>query len=511
MNLSYLSFLYSILVGMVIFSCELDAASGKRDLMQVEQVIQAPFQLTHSLLAADLLSTQGKELIVFGIDERLQKWLGVYAFDGVKKQYILAHKVAIPASFYGFDLSDEVKDIKGAQALYFLSNEQVFKYTPRNEEIPFKVISDVASIIKQSRTDYLRHIDFVRDLNGDGLADILVGDFDHARVFMAKEDGGFKQQKLMIKADVNMFQDSIGYTNPTLYIADMTLDGRSDIINIGEGELEIYRQTKEGMFEEIATFFPIRQAISGIDWWLKRDAFGESLDQSELTYRKVETIRDINHDGLTDLVLRYTKSTGVLDRVNDYEILLGEEKEGKLVFPKKASSVIHAEGTLTDLQFIDIDNDGKLEVMVAGFDIGVAQIIGALLSGSIDQDVYLFKMNNQDRFTKKPNIVKQVELNFSLSSGHSGSPVVKFADFNGDERQDILLSEGDRSLNIFLGTGEQSLLQKRSDELDVRLPKEGDMLTIFDLNEDGKDDILIKYGRQDEAQLLSQFRIILFH
>ncbi|MFA0373254.1 FG-GAP-like repeat-containing protein, partial [Vibrio sp. 10N.222.54.F6] len=115
-------------------------------------------------------------------------------------------------------------------------------------------------------------------------------------------------------------------------------------------------------------YVSVRQPISGIDWWNKRDAYGEQLDQSELVYRKVEELKDINNDGITDLVVRYTKSSGVFDRANDYEVYLGENQKGKLVFPKVANSVVKAEGTLTGLQFIDIDSDDKVEVMVAGFD-----------------------------------------------------------------------------------------------------------------------------------------------
>ncbi|WP_420028921.1 hypothetical protein [Shewanella benthica] len=88
---------------------------------------------------------------------------------------------------------------------------------------------------------------------------------------------------------------------------------------------------------------------------------------------------------------------------------------------------------------------------MAGFDIGLSQIIGALISASIDQDVYLFKMDENSQFSDDANISKEVEL----TSGQSGTPVVKLADING------------------------------------------------------KDDLLIKYGSQDDESLQRQFKVIL--
>jgi len=485
-------------------------AADRGETVSIEEhTIQAPFNLTHPVLPADLLPSPGKELIILGVDDNLQKWLGIYTFNTDNQRYSLFQKLLLPPSFYSFDISDESDDNQGGQVLYFLSSEHIVQYVPHNSAAPFDVIADIQSIMLKKRPDFISRGEFVRDLNGDTLADILINDFSQVRLLIAKAEGGFEQQILPITPQVTVSKRGAEYIQSKLYISDTNLDGREDIIKIAEGELEVYPQNETGMFNTLASYIPVRQAISGVDWWSKRDAYGESLDQSSLIYRKVEEVRDINNDGITDLVLRYTKSSGVLDRVNDYEIFLGENLKGKLVFPVKANSVVHAEGTLTGLEFIDIDNDDKLEVMVAGFDIGLSQIIGALVSGSIDQDVYLFKMENNSLFPTKPNVSKEVELSFSLTSGQSGSPVVKLADINGDKLQDLILSDGQDRLKIYLGDPVGKLFKRRSEQFNTLLPQEGGMLTSDDLNGDGKDDILIKYGRQDDKTLLSQFKVLI--
>ena len=52
-------------------------------------------------------------------------------------------------------------------------------------------------------------------------------------------------------------------------------------------------------------------------------------------------------------------------------------------------------------------------------------------------------MNEEDKFITKPTIKKGVELTFSLSSGQSGSAVVKLADLNGDGLKELVLSDDD--------------------------------------------------------------------
>ena len=71
-------------------------------------------------------------------------------------------------------------------------------------------------------------------------------------------------------------------------------------------------------------------------------------------------------------------------------------------------------------------------------------------------------MNQAGNYESKPNISKEVELNFSLSSGQSGSAVVKLADINGDGLKELILSNDDDELRIYLGkTGNKSFAKKK--------------------------------------------------
>ncbi|ABZ78255.1 putative FG-GAP repeat lipoprotein [Shewanella halifaxensis HAW-EB4] len=481
-------------------------AVSEASLSFTEMTIDAPFELTHPIIAADLLPEPGKELVVFGVDDLSQRWMAIYAFE--KGRYRLAMKRGLPQELHSFDITEFVPGKQ--QQLYFLSQDELKLLVSKenSSKLYIETVAEINSLSFKERPDFISRGEFIQDLNGDRLDDILIHDFNQLHLFLAKEQG-FERQTLPIKPQSRLFDDGATYTQSKLYISDINLDGLVDIVKIGEGELEVYKQNQTKDFDQVAEYISVRQPISGIDWWNKRDAYGEQLDQSELVYRKVEQLKDLNADGVTDMVIRYTKSSGVFDRVNDYEIYLGENQKGALVFPKVASSVIKAEGTLTGLEFIDIDSDDRDEVMVAGFDIGVSQIIGALLSGSIDQDVHLFKMDPSGRFSDDSNVTKEVELSFSFSSGQAGTPVVKLADVNGDGFKDLLLSEDESTLKIYLGQTGKRLFGSDPEKHHLLLPVDGNMLISDDLNGDGREDLLIKYGRQDDKKLSRQFRVLL--
>jgi len=481
-----------------------------------EVIINSPYKLTQEVIAADLLANPGKELLTFSIDEQSNRWLMIYQLDNETNQYVIAQKSVIPKKFYRYDLSEPKKDKK--QNLYFLSTDTLAIY----QEAKFKPLTKVQSLYIQEQADFLSKGDFIQDLNNDNFDDVIIADFNKTHILIGQGMASFAKQTLPIKPEVRVLSSGASYTQAKLYFSDVNFDQKTDILLVGDGEMIVYPQHGSSQFSSEAKHIVINEAISGTDWWNKRDESGEQLDQSDLEYRKLEELRDVNADGITDMVVRYTKASGVLDRVNDYEIFLGQKnttqgQEGTLTYAKQADSVIHAEGTLTGLEFVDIDNDDKLEVLLAGFDIGLSQIIGALVTGGIDQDVYVFKMSEQDKYLEKPAIKKGVELTFSLSSGQSGSAVVKLADLNGDGLKELVLSDDDDELKIYVGrksdtkskgSNKKRSFHKRSVSYSTQLPKDGNLVMVEDLNGDGKDDLLMKFSRLDGDEKSKEFKVL---
>jgi len=499
--------MYSIALASVFNTAHLSAASKNTKQIKIdfkETLIDSPYKLIQPVIAADIIQNNAKELIVLGTDENKDKWLITYLLDDKTNQYTQSNKLEIPKEFYSYDLSDYQEGF--LQTLYFMSSNALHKYNAINNK--FETISTINTIFLKNEPEHINRAHFIKDYNEDNIDDVLLSDFSATHILIGQKNGQFSTQTLPIPAEVNLHSDGATYKQAKLYFEDVNFDSAIDIIQVGDGQMQVYYQAKNGQFNTESNKITINKEISGTEWWNKRDETGESLDQSELEYRKLEELRDLNADGITDMIVRYTQVSGVLDRVNDYEIYLGANVNGLLSYPEKPNSTIRADGTLTGLEFVDIDNDNKSEVMLAGFDIGMSQIIGALLAGSIDQDVYLFKMNADDNY-QKAQVSKEVELNFSLSSGQSGSAVVKLADLNGDGLKDLILSDGDDELKIYLGDTSKRLFKKRAQDYDTQLPQDGDLVYINDLNHDGKDDLLIKFSKKDENSTGKNFKILM--
>ena len=487
-------------------SIDTHGASSKKTAF-LDQSVEAPYPLTMGVIAGNFLSHPGKELLTISLDENKNRWLMIYIYDVIIEKYIVTDKMIIPRSFHSFDIgqSKQILATQGLQTIYFVSSSGLYEY----QKGQFTQRAAINSLYLEPEADYLRYGDFVHDLNYDTFDDVVVTNFSETVVLIGAADNQFIRQALPVKPQMSLEQNTISYTPATLFFADVSFDNRIDIARVGEGEIDIYLQLENGQFNQTAESISVSASISGLEWWTQRDESGEQLDQSDLEFRMLDALRDLNGDGIADMVVKYSKALGVLDRANDYEVYLGENQLGRLVFAKQPSSVIRADGVLTGLQFSDVDNDNILEVLLVGFDIGLTQIIGALVSGSIDQDVYVFKMNAASNYGRKPNFRKEVGLNFSLSSGQTGTPVVKLGDINGDGLEDLLLSAGGNKLRIYFGKTDNKLFFKRSISYKTRLPSDGDLVGVNDLNYDGKDDLLVSFSATDGEDSINTFKVLL--
>ncbi len=478
--------------------------------------ITAPFNVSLPVMSVDLVKSaeySANELVIIGSDEQQQTWLAVYALDKSANDFILLDKLKLAAKYFAFDMGDKEKQ------LYFLSKNSVVSLQ-YNSQLKASAKEDSALFLQQKQSvnsifllneaSFITENDFVLDINDDGLDDIILPDFEQINIWLAqKNTADYVYQTLPISTKSELSRGGVNFRPKDLFYADFTLDGLQDIAWISQGSVNYFSQ-EAGKFSLTQNTITLNESIYGLDWWEIREADGESPDQSDLTHRAVEQIKDINGDGLVDVVVRFTQSSGVLDRKNDYEFYFGATNNaGQFEFPKTASTVIKAEGTLTGLNIIDVNNDQKFEVLLSSFELSISNIIGALLSGGIDQNVLLFGLNEENVYEEDAIINKEVELNFSLSSGQSGMPIVLLADVNGDQHKDLILSSDEEQLKIFQGRESAKLFNRKASKHKLVLPKNGALFKHFDINHDGKEDFVMRYGRLDGENMANKVTIVM--
>ncbi|MFT4938292.1 MAG: hypothetical protein ACI88A_001316 [Paraglaciecola sp.] len=472
--------------------------------------ITTPFKVSHPVVVANISPASGSELLVLGVDELGQRSVAVYGLNAPTNKLTLLDNISVPNSIFAIDVGEV--STEGLQNLFLLSKNMIYKYVPGqlSQEAHLVEEQSVSSMYLGNFADAISSRDFARDINDDGKDDFVIPHFEQLNLWLSDCCSQRHYQSLPIAAQLKVDKDSVTFGETQLYYADLTLDGKTDVVLVEQGKLIIYPQKQDTQFATQALQVNINKTIHGVNWWDIVEADGQNMDQSELTHRKVENIQDMNGDNIADIAVRFTKSSGVLDRVNDYQFFFGSVINKQLTYPEQPDTAIISDETLSDLQLIDLDADGKQEVMLSSFDLGLSQIIGALLSGSIEQDALIFSMDENNKFIKKPLVNQEVEITFSLSSGRSGEPLLKVADVNGDKFKDLVFSDDDDQIHVLFATPKgKRAFAKRPVKQKLKVPKNAENAAQSDLNNDGKADFILHYGRLDESDMLAQLTVLI--
>ncbi len=492
-----------LLISILLVSCISQLQAKKRTQYFDQSKFKVDFTITHPTMSADFIGDANKELLLIGERENKHKIVVLYSRDNTTGSYVLAREIEIPKTTIAFDL---ITDYTNKERILLLDSQGLSMIDfGRGIVTQFE---SMESIYLNPAPQFVTKKELVTDVNGDNLDDIIVSGFDKISLLLQQQTSEFKKIELPIKPTVDMTSEHIAFSETRIFTFDVNFDRLLDIAVLEDNKLIVYEQTTTGDFLTITNNIKMPVEVSAVPWWFVRGADGESIDQSNLQHRMIESIEDINGDKIVDLMIRQTQSSGVFDRQNNYEIYYGSNLDGQLNFNSKVDTSISAEGTLSNLQLIDINNDGRKEILVSSFDVGVSQIIGALLSGSVDQDVYLFALNSNDIYNKTPLFSEEVDLNFSLSSGSTGQPVILSADLDGDGVKELMLSVNEKRLAIYAGEKSDRLLKTKSKRHKLLLPQDGSMLTSVDLNNDGREEVIVRYGKQDDEALRNTIIIL---
>lgn len=472
--------------------------------------IDLPFTASQPVFTAELLPIPGKELVIVGMDDDQQRVLAIYAFDTQSNTFVMQDKINIGVNLFAYDVGEAQND--GLQRLYFFDKTQLYRYVPEHMSHPSKVIAEeaVSSMYLSDQAESFRQLDFIQDINDDGLDDVILPHFEQLNLWLSDCCGARHKQNLAIPARLEINDNSLSFDDQDIYYHDMNLDDKTDLIVVEQGKVNAYLQQANMQFSSEPISIAIDSSIYGVSWWDIKGPNDQERDQSDLQHRKVKAIDDFNGDGIADLAIEYTNSSGVLDKIIDYEFFYGKVNEGQLTFENSADTSVAIEKTLSDLKVLDTNMDGKMEVSVSSFDIGISQIVGALLSGSIDQEVLIFSMDEKGQFGEDPLVSQDVEITFSLSSGTRGQPLIKMVDVNGDKVKDIVYSDGDKVIRALLATpGQKRPYARRSLRQKLSMPKNASGAAAEDINGDEKADLVLNYGRGDDAELSKRVMVLM--
>lgn len=453
------------------------------------------------------------DLAVITINRSGRRMLQLYSHQG--RGWSEKNEYPLPEELLFVDSAP----IGGRDRLLFYTSGQLNWFDPSSGSIR-KLVSLPFSFTPLPEVP-LPSVDITRDLNLDGLVDLVVPDQEGFWISIQHANESFSQAVKLGPTEPYLDQTPLEgekrygdrglslLTTPwylsRVHTMDYNLDGLVDLLFWRRDHFEVHLQGEDGLFSASPISF-----MPGVPF----DADGEyahefGFDQQSalsilfgLGGRRQRTVLlgfdDINGDGLPDLITHSLEGRSLLRLKSAYRFHFGAPSETGVRFSPVADTEIRPIGTKTlgyaFHRIQDLDGDGPVDVMIYTVETGIGKMFSALLGSSITVDFEYFHMN-EDGFPNTPSLKKTLKTNFDPLYASNGFffPTVEGGDVSGDGRQDLLVGRGRNELLLFYGRESPELLSEPPQKIDVAIPDRETHIQLFDLNRDGREDILIHH------------------
>lgn len=470
-----------------------------------EFTIDAGFRVEQRVLVADLYGDGGRQVLVAGRDDAHEQHLAIYALESVRNAEARPLITLNPEPNH---IAYDVGRLGDEDALLFIEPGRISRYDLAKND--FVEVLEIESIYGQQRTGDIVPIDFFRDINDDGLDDLVVPDIAGYRVRLQKQDGSLAEESLLADSSRMTVSDGIvSFESRPLFSGDMNFDGRTDLGVWRGNTLRVYTQLPDHRYRGDPVTVQLGLGLlSEAELRALQDDAG-SVDQRGLTQNSIVSVSDHNDDGLPDILVESTMSTGVFDKRNDLGLHLGRREGDLLTYRDAEDALLASEGLQYGIVATDIDGDGLQDLLVRKVRLSFTRVIRALLSGNVSLRLNFFRMTPDGTYAEKPNYVARTDVHFSMSSGQIDIPAVEVADFDGDGLKDLMMQTRPDRLTLSRGVASADLFADDSSRFEVDLPRNGELVESEDINDDGRADLIMRYTTADGEQASHIVRVLI--
>jgi len=363
--------------------------------------------------------------------------------------------------------------------------------TPKAE-----ILIAAENLVTRGQEDDVHWRGFLRDIDGDGLADIVLPTASGFALYYQGRDADSKAPgvwptrpdcvvPMRLRASFSVGEPGLtGFLHgevgvPDFRIKDFNGDGRNDFAVDDGRSLRIFRADDENRIDT--------DSSESIDLLPLADAAGN------LPHLR---IRDLSGDGIPDFVVTH-RYEGVTD------IFLG----GKAL--EKPALSIRLNGWAFDPRITDLNADGRPDLIIpVTARVGAVAALRLVATGTITVHNHIF-LNTGDAenpFPARADVVRSLHLSIRLYVDGTGRVrtahtllVELSGDFTGDGRNDLVYYQGSNRLAFYAGVREGLFME--DPYLRVRIPDtdgvENLSSAVRDLDGDGKMDLALSYRSRD--------------
>ncbi len=312
-----------------------------------------------TVLTGFLLGGTIAELIVVNIDKNNDSRLRIYAFSQDAWVPRLDTKLRPDVLFV------DVATIDGHDRLITYEHGRL-NWFDLDSMVERELMSITTNYNATDASD-IPHVDITQDLNGDGLDDIVVPDIDGFWIATQLNNGSFSEPVKLGPPDPFLDKSAmdesrsyreVGINALTIfwYLSrvhqmDYDRDGRNDLVFWNEDHFDVYYQNASGMFSTVPETFTvdvpfdtdgaysIAFGFSGENMFALISGFRENTKR-----RVLYTFRDMNGDGVADMVLLVLEGRSLGKQRSRYEVHFGTPIPNGTLFVRDASVTIHPRG-----------------------------------------------------------------------------------------------------------------------------------------------------------------------
>ncbi len=195
-------------------------------------------------------------------------------------------------------------------------------------------------------------------------------------------------------------------------------------------------------------------------------------------------VTDIDRDGRVDVLVSHA-SGGFTDAHTQTSIHLNRNGDWDLGV---ADQAFETTGAWTSVQLLDLDGDGKRELVRIGVPLSILELVELLVTRAVDAELLVHLPSGDGLFESEPSLRRKLDvpLSFETYRPRGFIPTLQ-SDVNGDGHRDLLASGSGDHIEVFLG-GPDYRLGKRvaRQEADAR-----GRIHFGDLDRDGLTDLLL--------------------
>ncbi|MYB95728.1 hypothetical protein F4054_15800 [Candidatus Poribacteria bacterium] len=469
-----------------------------------------------TVLTGFLLGGDCAELAVVNVDENGNRPLHIYTFS----KGVWVSKLDVPLR--SEVLFVDVVNIGGRDRLITYEQGRLNWFDP--DLLVERTLVKVTTNYKATKDGGIPYVDISRDVNYDGLDDLLVPDIDGFWIATQLPDGSFTDPIKLgppdpfldkIALDDARSYREVGITPLTVhwYLSrvhemDYDQDGRSDLVFWNADHFDVYRQDAHGMFSTVVETFTVDIPFDTDGAYsIAFDFSGENMFSLIFGFRKntkrrvLHTFQDLNGDTVADLVIHSLEGRSLGKQRSLYEVHFGTPTPNGIVFARDVSMTIRPRGTAGGLQpwgyssqwLEDLDGDGNIDILFKDVKTGLVGMSRAMIGKSIAIDLECYRMEN-DRHPDKPTTMRKIRPDLDIfEKDRVFFPVVLLGDVNADGRSDLLVGKHWEELHVFLGVPGPELFARKPQKVAVAMPNDERNARLVALNADNKQDLLIYY------------------